>query len=199
MTVIKGIDRVETFIEPFQVNAMSVSSKDYRFSGHRTGTSAAALPNRPPSLGRVLLILNHLAWKLLSARTAANDMSQKLQFIDQLSSQEMSAYLMPAAGADKLGSSDRQKMAAQKMREEIAGHENEVLLAGCGVEAAAFLVWRHLEHFLLFSSSSSAADGSVFDAAYRRKAGGKYTETAEFTCPFFISSMPLTDPPTFPC
>jgi hypothetical protein len=58
-----------------------------RPSAAHHGSSASALPNRPPSLGHVVLALNHLGNKLISAHTAREELTQKLLYIDQLSSQ----------------------------------------------------------------------------------------------------------------
>jgi hypothetical protein len=91
------------------------------------------------------------------------------------SMQEMSSYLPSAGGPggqsilDRLSSSDLRRVAAARMKSEMSDLEREVSLCGCAVEAASLLVWRHLEHFLLFS----AGVGGVFEMAYRRKAAGK--------------------------
>ena len=45
----------------------------------------------------------------------------------------------------------------------------QVSLCTASVEGLVFLVWRHLEHFLLYSSAAAAAGpGTPFQAAYTR-------------------------------
>jgi len=71
--------------------------------------------------------------------------------------------------AEKLPASSVRKMAHAAAAAAITGKEAEVSLCTASVEGLVFLVWRHLEHFLLYSSAAAAAGpGTPFQAAYTR-------------------------------
>ena len=61
------------------------------------------------------------------------------------------------------------KLAGARLAASIGEKQLEVQLAAETVEALGFLLWRHLEHYLLYSSPASAATpDSPYQATLRR-------------------------------
>jgi hypothetical protein len=49
------------------------------------------------------------------------------------------------------------RLAGARLQAVLAGRRKELLLAAVSLESLVFLIWRHLEHFLLYSSAALAA------------------------------------------
>ena len=61
------------------------------------------------------------------------------------------------------------KLAGAKISTSITEKQLEVQLSAEAVEALGFLMWRHLEHYLLYSSTASAATPDTpYQATLRR-------------------------------
>ena len=58
---------------------------------------------------------------------------------------------------DKLPAASVRKMAQDACTSAITDREAEVSLCCGAVEGLAFLLWRHLEHFLLYTSAATTA------------------------------------------
>lgn len=88
-----------------------------------------AFSNRPPSLGHLILVVRHLSDYILSCEDSRRETSEKLSSINVLSSAELSSYLPPNV-ADKLSSSDRRILAANKMRDDVARLDSDIKISG---------------------------------------------------------------------
>ncbi len=49
------------------------------------------------------------------------------------------------------------RLAGARLQAVLTGRRKELLLAAVSLESLVFLIWRHLEHFLLYSSAALAA------------------------------------------
>jgi hypothetical protein len=49
------------------------------------------------------------------------------------------------------------RLAGARLQEVTTSRREELLLAAVSLESLTFLIWRHLEHFLLYSSAALAA------------------------------------------
>ncbi len=139
-------------------------------------------PNRPPSLGHLLVLVEDLANVILTNHSETTDLKAKLDTVEQLSTGELSALLASTAVSsssstaaaqivahERLSASDKKGLAVSRIRGAIRTKEHEEGLAGSAVEAAAFLTLRHLEFFLLHSNSSAPL--TSYQQAHRRVIG----------------------------
>ncbi len=135
-------------------------------------------PNRPPSLGHLLVLVQNLVNVLLSNHAELTDLRGKLASVDQLSTGELTALLSSfssafpaprAAAHERLSASDKRSMASASIRAAIRVKEHEETLAGSSVEAAGFLCLRHLEYFLLHSNASAPL--TSYQKAHRKIMG----------------------------
>lgn len=127
-----------------------------------------AIPNRPPSLGHVVRQVQHLSRHLIESHSKLSELTDKLNSIEQLSSNELTSFL-PSGTGDKVSSSDKRKIAAETMSQMIVRKEHEIRLSGSAIESAAFLVWKHLEYFLLYANSSGTSTLTPYQRAHLRK------------------------------
>ncbi|XP_040581995.1 nuclear pore complex protein Nup205 [Lepeophtheirus salmonis] len=108
-----------------------------------------SIPSRPPSLGHIVTVLRSLSNHLIAAHSSLTDLQDKLSSIQHLSSAELAILL---GSKESIGKSmDKRLLASRKIKASIKNKEHEITLAGIAIEGASLLIWRHLEHFLLYA------------------------------------------------
>ncbi len=136
--------------------------------------SGVVFPNRPPSLGHLLVLVQNLVNVLLTGHSELTDLRGKLATVEHLSSGELSALLASSLSSsgvyyERLSASDKRSLASGFIRGAVRTKEHEERLAGGALEAAGFLCLRHLEYFLLHSSAEAPI--SSYQKAHRRIMG----------------------------
>lgn len=128
------------------------------------------LPNRAPSLGHLLQPLKHLGRHILSCQSDLIELDQKLGEIDQLSSIELLPFVEgERAHLEKMGVSEKRLLASAKMKTLSRGKEKELQLALDAIEAATYVLLKHVEHFVLSSSPNQVM--TPFQVAHRNISG----------------------------
>jgi len=119
-----------------------------------------ALSSRPASLGLLVVTLRNLGAQLARSQQALLESQERLSSLPSLPLTELSS-LACVSPSDKLPTSTVRKLAGEKVSQAVAGRGKEVSLCLRGVEGLSFLVLRHLEHFLLYSTAAESAGPST--------------------------------------
>merc|ERR1712179_212846 len=115
------------------------------------GLSEGPVSSRPASLGLLIVTTRTVAAQLARSQTSLSDHQSRLTTIQSQPITEL-VRLAEISTTDKLPSKTR-----------------EVSLCAGTLEGLTFLVWRHLEHYLLYSTAaSSAGPVTPFQQAFSR-------------------------------
>lgn len=144
-------------LSPSLSEAVRQSNVDFEDRTQNSSSSGA------PSLGHVLVAIKNLAQVLVKSDSSRSELMENIRQINHLSSGELNSFL-PSNFGDRLSSSERRALAVRKMEEMTLAKEKEMSLAGSAVENAVFLLWRHLEHFILVEG---ATDVTPYQKAYK--------------------------------
>jgi len=122
------------------------------------------ISSKSASLGLFVASINNVASHLSKSQVTLNELKDREKNISSFSTQEL-VNLAATNPAEKLPGPVLRKIAASKLASCISEKELEVTLSAETVEALSFLLWRHLEHYLLYSTS--AAVSSSTDSPYQ--------------------------------
>jgi len=125
-------------------------------------------PSRPASLGLLVMTTRYLAAQVSRSQNEVLDLADRESAVASMPGSELAVAAGVAAG-DKLPAATLRRMATAKIQEMAKGRRQEVSLSAGAAEACSFIIWRHLEHFLLYSSAAAnAGPGTPYQAAVRR-------------------------------
>ncbi|XP_033102050.1 nuclear pore complex protein Nup205-like isoform X2 [Anneissia japonica] len=112
---------------------------------------ASLSATKPPSLGIIVRHLRQVANTFLPSLDAHQQMVHKLSNITELSSEELKEIIKPVItdGIEKLSASYRQQVASRKLAQVIRLKAQELALKYYILENCLFLIWRHLEFYLI--------------------------------------------------
>lgn len=132
------------------------------------GLSEGPVSSRPASLGLLIMTTRTVAAQLARSQTSLSDYLARLSSLQSLPITEL-IRLAEITTTDKLPTVVVRKMANEKLSSTISSKTREVSLCAGTVEGLTFLVWRHLEHYLLYSTAATTA-GPVtpFQQAFSR-------------------------------
>jgi len=132
------------------------------------GLSEAPVSSRPASLGLLIVTTRSVAAQLARSQASLSDYQARLSSIQSLPITEL-VRLAEISATDKLPTVVVRKMATEKISATIESKTREVSLCAGTVEGLTFLVWRHLEHYLLYSTAATTAGpGTPFQQAFSR-------------------------------
>jgi len=124
--------------------------------------------SRPASLGLLILSVKYLASNLSKAQARLNELKEKDRSLASFPTSELLA-LAGINQTEKLPGVTIRKLAAAKLDSAITDKQLEVQLSAETVEALSFLLWRHLEHYLIYSSAALASTPTTpYQATVRR-------------------------------
>jgi len=132
------------------------------------GLSEGPVSSRPASLGLLIVTTRTVAAQLARSQTSLSDHQSRLTSIQSQPITEL-VRLAEISTTDKLPTVVVRKMAVEKVSATISSKTREVSLCAGTLEGLTFLVWRHLEHYLLYSTAaSSAGPVTPFQQAFSR-------------------------------
>jgi len=109
-----------------------------------------------------------VAKHLSKAQAGLNELKDKEKNLASFSTSEL-VHIASINPVEKLPGLVLRKLAGAKISTSITEKQLEVQLSAEAVEALGFLMWRHLEHYLLYSSTASAATPDTpYQATLRR-------------------------------
>eukprot|EP00095_Tigriopus_kingsejongensis_P011855 maker-scaffold180_size281610-snap-gene-0.27 protein:Tk11855 transcript:maker-scaffold180_size281610-snap-gene-0.27-mRNA-1 annotation:"nuclear pore complex protein nup205" len=128
------------------------------------------IPNRPPSLGQVVLIVKHLSLHLNETNRIVEELKTKLNTISHLSMDELDAHVsseMALGGNKVLSTNERRSLASSNIKTSMKEKEHEMGLAKGTIENAILLIWAHVEHFIFYANVESDSTLTPYQRAYR--------------------------------
>ena len=114
------------------------------------------MTSRPASLGLLLVSLRNVNNQLTRSQAALADHKERLTSLHSLPVTEL-VRLAEVNPEVKLATVVVRRMAQDKVTSIISSKTLEVSLCSASLEGLIFLIWRHLEHFLLYSGAALAA------------------------------------------
>ena len=119
------------------------------------GLSEGPVTSRPASLGLLLVSLTNVNSQLSRSQTGLADYKERLNSLQSLPVTEL-VRLAEVSPTEKLPTVLVRRMAQDKVTATISSKTSEVGLCAGIVEGLAFLTWRHLEHYLLYSAAAQS-------------------------------------------
>jgi len=136
-------------------------------------SSSGAVSSRPASLGLVVMSIKHLANHLSRSQVELHELKEKESSLPTFPTSEL-AVLAGVNTAQKLPGIAIRQLAAARLDGVITDKQLDVQLSAETVESLTFLMWRHLEHYLLYSSAAlTASPATPYQATVRRLNEGK--------------------------
>ncbi|KAL0968511.1 hypothetical protein UPYG_G00267840 [Umbra pygmaea] len=140
----------------------------------RDGRSDLALPSsRVPGLGLVLFLLKTSAADFSRFHQSHRQAVGKLQSLEQLQPDELKelcAALVSANGVEKISSVQRSLLAKRRLVQLINNRAKLLALCSYVIETCLFVLWRHLEYYLLYCTPTDPKDSIMPGAsAYRSR------------------------------
>ena len=122
----------------------------------KEGMLDGPVTSRPASLGLLVVSLRNVNTQLGRSQSSLTEYQERLTSLQSLPISEL-VRLAEVDPTDKLPTVVVRRMASDKLTTTISNKTREVGLCAGIVEGLTFLVWRHLEHYLLYSSAAQAA------------------------------------------
>merc|ERR1712059_5619 len=127
-----------------------------------------AVNNRPASLGLLVVTLRNIGAQLDRSHASLVESQERQSSLQSLPLTEL-VSLAQVSPSDKMPTVVVRKLAQDKVTKAISSKEEEVSLCVGAVEGLSFLIWRHLEHFLLYSTAAETAGPSTpYQQAFSR-------------------------------
>ena len=114
------------------------------------------MSSRPASLGLLIISLKNVNTQLGRSQSSLSEYQERLNSLQSLPINEL-VRLAEVAPTEKLPTVVVRRMASDKLTTTISSKTREVGLCSGIVEGLTFLIWRHLEHYLLYSSAAQSA------------------------------------------
>ncbi|XP_022111764.1 nuclear pore complex protein Nup205-like [Acanthaster planci] len=138
----------------FTPNLQEATARDYQAI---EGVHLSSLDlTRPPTLGIIVRHLRQAASEFMSTMDSHQQHLHKLKNIADLSTEELKELIQTASGptSEKLSSSHRLQLATRKLADTVRQKADELAVLYYMIECSLFLVWRHLEFYLLYCQTS---------------------------------------------
>jgi len=124
--------------------------------------------SRAPSLGLLVTSARRLAKQLSVSKARLVEGKDRLAALPSLPLTELTA-MAQVSPTEKMPAASIRKLAQERTASSVSTMESEVKLCTATVEGLSFLLWRHLEHFLLYTSAATTSGpGTPFQAAFNR-------------------------------
>ncbi|XP_077452435.1 nuclear pore complex protein Nup205 isoform X1 [Stigmatopora argus] len=146
-----------------------------RDGGRKELTSNMAY-SRAPSLGLVLFLLKNSANDFFRFHQSHRQSLGKLQSLDQLPPEELKelcqGLVSGPGGVEKISSVQRSLLAKRRLVQLINNRAKLLALCSYIIETCLFVLWRHLEYYLLHCTPADPTDYPLPGAAlYRSRLG----------------------------
>merc|ERR1719427_130170 len=178
LTILKIISNVTSYAR----SVVSTSANSSKFCKlvvspslmEATEQITGKMSSKSASLGLFVLSIKNVASHLSKAQVTLNELKDKEKNISSFSTQELVSLAGTNPG-EKLPGLILRKIVATKLGSCISEKELEVTLSAETVEALSFLLWRLLEHYLLYSTSAavSSSTDSPYQTTLKRLNEGK--------------------------
>ena len=122
----------------------------------KEGMLDGPVTSRPASLGLLVVSLRNVNTQLGRSQSSLTEYQERLTSLQSLPISEL-VRLAEVDPTDKLPTVVVRRLASDKLTTTISNKTREVGLCAGIVEGLTFLVWRHLEHYLLYSSAAQSA------------------------------------------
>ncbi|KAJ8391053.1 hypothetical protein AAFF_G00096740 [Aldrovandia affinis] len=130
--------------------------------GSRGVLPVPSVPSRVPSLGLVLFLLKNAAADFFRFHQSHQQSLSKLQGLENLPPEELKelcqALVYGSGGVDKIPSVQRSVLAKRRLVQLINNRAKLLSLCSFIIETCLFVLWRHLEYYLLYCTPSDPKD-----------------------------------------
>ncbi|KAM3870428.1 nuclear pore complex protein Nup205 isoform 2-T2 [Diretmus argenteus] len=133
--------------------------------GGRTDLSStlpSVVYSRVPSLGLVLYLLKNSAADFFRFHQSHRQSLGKLQSLDQLPPDELKelcqGLVSGPGGVEKISSVQRSQLAKRRLVQLINNRAKLLALCSYVIETSLFVLWRHLEYYLLYCTPTDPKD-----------------------------------------
>ncbi|XP_033629784.1 nuclear pore complex protein Nup205-like [Asterias rubens] len=111
---------------------------------------------KPPSLGIIVRHLRQAVSEFTATKDSHHQHLHKLKNVAELSTEELKELVQTISGSEseKLLSSQRLQLATRKLADVVRQKADELALLYYMIECSMFLVWRHLEFYLVYCQPS---------------------------------------------
>ena len=134
----------------------------------KEGLPEGPVSSRAASLGLLIVTTKSIAQQLARSQTSLTDFEARLATVHTLPVTEL-IRVAEINSTEKIPTVIARKMANDKISSTICSKSREVTLCAGALEGLMFLVWRHLEHFLLYSNAANTLGPSTpFQQAFNR-------------------------------
>ncbi|KAK7106896.1 nuclear pore complex protein Nup205-like [Littorina saxatilis] len=117
-------------------------------NGEEVTTSVMLSMYKAPNLGVMVYQLRQCAAQFSAVFESHRQYQQKLAAIHELSSEDLK-QLSEVSGMEKLSSQQRQAVARKRLQQMVTGKGKELQHLSYILENCLFIMWRHLEYYLL--------------------------------------------------
>uniref|UniRef100_A0A8C7JYQ2 Nucleoporin 205 n=1 Tax=Oncorhynchus kisutch TaxID=8019 RepID=A0A8C7JYQ2_ONCKI len=128
----------------------------------------SALYSRVPSLGLVLFLLKNSAADFFRFHQSHRQALGKLQSLEQLPPEELkelcAALVSGTGGVEKISSVQRSLLAKRRLVQLINNRAKLLALCSYVIETCLFVMWRHLEYYLLYCTPTDPKDSLMPDS-----------------------------------
>ncbi|XP_066540333.1 nuclear pore complex protein Nup205 [Hoplias malabaricus] len=148
------------------------------FSPSATEPTEMAVPSvsRVPSLGLVLLLLKNSTTNFFRYHDSHRQSLGKLQRLVQLAPEEIKelcqGLVSGSVGVEKITSVQRSVLAKRRLVQLVNNRAKLLALCSYIIETCLFVIWRHLEYYLLYCTPSDPKDSLLPGYRDARGSGG---------------------------
>ena len=115
---------------------------------------------RSMSLGHLVLLIQHVMNRLSLTRANLRDLKDKLKSVHHLSSKEMASFLHESKLNKTSTPMDQRNLVQESIEKSIRNKQHELEIVVDSMENAAFVLWRHLDHFVNSNQSKNRLEFS---------------------------------------
>ncbi|XP_053478778.1 nuclear pore complex protein Nup205 [Ictalurus furcatus] len=134
------------------------------FSPSASEPTDVAVPSvsRVPSLGLVLLLLKNSTTDFFRYHDSHRQSLSKLERLEQLAPEELKelcqGLVSGSGGVEKIPSVQRSVLAKRRLVQLVNNRAKLLALCSYIIETCLFVIWRHLEYYLLYCTPSNPKD-----------------------------------------
>ncbi|KAF4101210.1 nuclear pore complex protein Nup205 isoform X1 [Onychostoma macrolepis] len=146
------------------------------FSPSASEPADVAVPSaRVPSLGLVLLLLKNSATEFFRYHDSHRQSLNKLERVEQLPPEELKelcqGLVSGSGGVEKIPSVQRNVLAKRRLVQLVNNRAKLLALCSYIIETCLFVIWRHLEFYLLYCTPTDPKDSLL--PGYRDPSGSR--------------------------
>ncbi|KAI2653433.1 Nuclear pore complex protein Nup205 [Labeo rohita] len=146
------------------------------FSPSASEPADVAVPSaRVPSLGLVLLLLKNSATDFFRYHDSHRQSLNKLERVEQLPPEELKelcqGLVSGSGGVEKISSVQRNVLAKRRLVQLVNNRAKLLALCSYIIETCLFVIWRHLEFYLLYCTPTDPKDSLL--PGYRDPSGSR--------------------------